>query len=177
MTAQDLGQMRENLVAEIASKYAMPEEVKEKFLMNPEQVLPTMAARLYVDVYEAVLQTVQAQIPSFMNVREQQVRMSQQAESSFFQRWPALKDPKYANDIVAMGRAYRQQNPQASFEQAVEAVGAMVSVAKGVPLPSQAQPSQSPQIRPPVPVGPGASRASVPMSQPQKNFWEETFSE
>jgi hypothetical protein len=170
-------QQREALVSEIAQKYAMPEAVKDQFLLNPEQVLPTMAARLYVDVFEAVLQTVMTQVPQVMAVRENQARVAKQTEDSFFQRWPSLKRPELVQDILGMGRAYRQQYPQATFEQAIEAVGAMVSVARGIPLPGQAAPAQAPpQARPPIPVGPGASRAPLPPAT-QKSLWEDIFNE
>lgn len=171
----DLLQMREGIVAEIAQRYAMPDAVRDQFLLNPEQVLPTMAARLYVDVFEAVLQTVMGQIPQLMSAREQQVRVAQTTEQKFFERWPALRDPQYAADIAAIGRSYRQQNPQATFEQAMEAVGAMVSVAKSLPLPG-ITPSAPPQMRPPSPIGPGAARGSAPAAPAQDNPWSDIFS-
>lgn len=171
----DLHQVREGIVAEIAQRYAMPDAVRDQFLLNPEQVLPTMAARLYVDVFDAVLQTVMGQIPQLMSAREQQVRVAQTTEQKFFERWPALRDPQYAADIAAIGRSYRQQNPQATFEQAMEAVGAMVSVAKGLPLPG-ATPSAPPQMRPPSPIGPGAARGPAPAAPAQDNPWSDIFS-
>jgi hypothetical protein len=172
--AQTLEQMRENIVTEVASRYAMPPEVRDQFMLNPEQVLPQMAARLYVDIYDAVFNSVMAQIPQVMSSREQQVRAAQASEARFFERWPALRDPQFTRDIVAMGRAYRQQNPQATPEQAIEAIGAMVSVAKGVALPGAGSASP-PQMRPPTPIGPGMARAAAPVA-PQRTIWDELSS-
>jgi len=172
----DIAQMRENLVTEIAGRYSMSDQVRDEFMMNPEKVLPTFAARLYVDIYDAVLGTVMSQIPQVMGAREQQVQVQRSAEERFFTRWPTLKDPNLQRDIASVARTYRQQNPQASFEQSIEAVGAMVSVMKGVPLPGQTStPSPAPPQRPPIPAGVGASRAPAPAA-PQTNLFEEVFS-
>ena len=175
---QDLGKMREGLVAEIAQRYAMPEQVRDQFLTNPEQVLPVMAARLYVDIYDAVLQTVMTQVPQFMTAREQQVQVARSTEEAFFKRWPSLKDPQYANDIVSVARTYRQQNPKASFEQMIEAIGAMVTVARGVQPPMAQAPAQpsAPQVRPPTPLGSGVVRAAAPVN-PQRTIWDELVDE
>lgn len=169
-------QIRENLVTEIAGRYAMPEAVKDQFMLEPEKVLPTFAARLFVDVYDAVFNSIMAQIPQVMGQREQIRETQRSIENKFHERWPTLKDPSFQKDIAAVAKTYRAQNPEATFEQAIEAVGAMVSVIKGVPLPGQAaaQLPVPPQMRPPVPAGVGASRASAPVAA-QTNLFADIF--
>ncbi|HEX6824734.1 MAG TPA: hypothetical protein VF077_00345 [Nitrospiraceae bacterium] len=168
-------QQRENLVTEIAARYSMPDDVRNKFLMEPETVVPTMVARIYLDVFDAVYGTVVQQLPQLMGMREQQVNHARQTEDKFFGRWPSLKDPQFYQDIMSIGRAFRQSNPQATPEQTIEYVGAMVSVARGVQLPNAA-PAPSPQYRPPVPVGPGASRSQAPANNPD-NYWFDLMKE
>ena len=172
----DLMQMRESLVADIASRYTVSEEVRNQLLLEPDKVLPTMAARIMVDTYDAVMQTVMAQIPQMQAQREHVVQVSRQTEEKFFQRWPALKDPAYSQDILTTARAFRQANPQATPEQALEAVGAIVHVQRGIPLsaPTQAPPQVAPSVRPPIPVSPGGAVRSPAASTPaQGSIWDE----
>jgi hypothetical protein len=154
----------------------MNEAAKEQFMMEPEKILPVFAARLYVDIYDAVFSSIAAQLPQMMGQREQVQQVQRNTENQFFTRWPTLKDPSLQGDIASVARTYRATNPQATLEQSIEAVGAMVSVIKGVPLPGQnpAQPSVSPQSRPPLPAGVGASRAPVPAT-PQQNLFADLF--
>lgn len=156
LTQEEVIQRRQALIDDIAGRYAISEEDKAALAVEPEKVLPKIAGRLYVDVYEAVLQASLSQLPQLINGYTQVQRVAQQHEQAFYSKWPALQKPEYEPTIRQIAATYRQMNPQASADDMMNAVGviSMVQLGLGTAPASAAPPAAAP---PP---------AQVPVQQP-----------
>lgn len=151
--------VRSKLLQEIASRYSLPEDMQQQFITAPGQVLPQLVARVYLDVFDAVMNVVTQQMPNMLS----QFMAWRQAEEAFFQRWPELRDPKYHKAIREVAQALKAAEPNITPEQARERIGATVMAMYGL------QPRPRP-VRPPVPASPGGI---APQKGGEKTIWEE----
>ncbi|MGC8807873.1 MAG: hypothetical protein ACP5QB_10095 [Thiomonas sp.] len=158
--AQPQEDPRENLMREIAARYSLPAEMRQQFVAEPDKVLPQLVARVYLDVFDAVMNVITQQMPGMLA----QFQEWRRAEEEFFNRWPELRDPKYHKAIREVAQALKAAEPNITPEQARERIGATVMAMYGL------QPRPRP-VRPPVPASPGgvAPRAT----QTDKTIWDE----
>jgi hypothetical protein len=166
------------LVKDIAGRYGLSEEQKELLLTEPEKVLPDMIGRLYVDVFEGVLQAMMAQLPNYMHTYMQQADASRDRESQFYKRWPMLDKPEYKPHVNKLVATYRRLYPSATFEDVLENVGLQAIVALKIPreqvlggaAPATPAPAtvSAPRYRPAV-----GGAAPTPGQQRQVSEWEE----
>lgn len=181
-TTEQLWQQRTSLINDIASRYTFTPEQEAQLQTEPEKVLPQIAARLQVETFEAVFQTIMAQLPTVLSSFRQQETASARYNDAFYGRWPALRDARFNQRLTEVATAYRQSNPRATPEQAIEAIGAMVHVMEGIPVGTPAPaappaavaapPPLASSMRPPAPAGVGAS--SRPVGVPSTpNIFEE----
>jgi len=177
-TVEEIHAQREALVNEISSRYSVSDEDKDLLQTEPEKVLPKFAGRLFADVYDAVFQTVYAQIPSLVASYNRGQKAATDYQDQFYQRWPGLDKTQHDGVVVRLARAYVNANPRASREQVIESVGAWAHVQLGIP-PSglQAPAPPPPPARPPTPVGIGASVPGPGAAQGNPNFWDELIHE
>lgn len=181
---QEIQARRESLQNDIAQRYGLSEQDKEQWLTEPEKVVPRMAARLYVDVFDSVFQAVFAQVPQLMMQFMEQRDASRGREESFYKRWPMLSKPEYKPTINRLVGMYRQFNPQVPFEQMLEDVGVQALTALKIPL-DQLQPAAqapaAPAAAAPAPVPavrhgyqPAAPGGVAPVPTQQKStVWDE----
>lgn len=158
---------------ELAEMYAFTEEGKEAYEMSPATELPKLAARLYLDLHEALFNGIAAQIPNIMRQQQEAASANAAGEREFYSLFPKLQDEKYKPTVVNIIKAYRQLNPTASREQLMRASGAMAHVTLGIPLEGEAatQPLTSPApFQPAQPTG-----APAPVATPQKLGMFEEF--
>ena len=102
--------------------------------VEPEKTLPKLLAQVHVQVAEEVIQAIASNLPNQFRKISAQDQAAMDAESKFFKRWPKLKDEKFKSDILEITSIYRQKNPKASLEEAINKVGALVSVQHGLPI-------------------------------------------
>lgn len=185
---QDLKAAREELVKTIEASYKnlLTEEDAEKLLQDPREVLPRLIAHLYADLYEVQNQVMWSQMPQFVGQTIDARSTAKEREDAFFTRWPKLKE-HVGNDLeknrklIQIGRAYQQIVPNASVEEAIEAVGAQAMSIFKIPFeaaPAQQQapePARETQPKPSgfKPASPGGASSSS--STPAKNDWVTTF--
>lgn len=167
----------EKRLAEIMAGQLSQEDV-EALRIEPEKVLPKVLAKASMDMYDAVVSSVVQRIPTMFSELEMQRRQAQEAEEAFFKAWPQLRDPKYKEVLDRTVAVYRQVNPQAPLEQAIQEVGVMASVALRLPIagaekPVEAAPARQKRVEPQkpayVPASPGAGGSPVPKSNAQAN--------
>lgn len=154
-------QAREKVLQELSRRYVVPQEVVQRLTSAPGEVLPQFAAKLYLDVFDAVMGAMSSQLPQMV----MQVQSARQAEEQFFNEFPELRDPKYRQSIIQAAGAVRASGEKLSPEQVRERVGRMVMAAHGLQL----RPARS--ARPPVPAAPGGGGQRRPLSQQDQNFW------
>ena len=158
----NLEEVRQQLLAEIAKRYTINDEMAAQLLTEPGKVLPQIAASLYLDVVSAALNLLVQQLPQMIG----QYMTARSAEEQFFERWPELRDPKYHKAIREVALALQSAEPNLTPEQARERIGATVMAMYGLA-------SNAPRpVRPPVPASPG-SVAFTPQASGPKTIWEE----
>lgn len=123
----------ERVEGELTEYYKIPDEMAEQLRTEPEVALPKLAAKLHQTVLGNVLMQVNAMLPRAMMEFSQVQRAETEAKSVFYERWPGLKD--YEPQVLQAGRMFKAMNPQATREQALEGVGAMVYAAMGMQVP------------------------------------------
>lgn len=164
---QDPVKTREQVLQELSRRYVIPQEVAQRLTAAPGEVLPQFAAKLYLDVFDAVMGAMSAQLPQMVG----QVQAARQAEEQFFNEFPELRDPRYRQSIIQAANAVKASGEKLSPEQVRERVGRMVMVAHGL----QGRSARS--VRPPVPVAPGGGARRAPAGTQEQNIWADLIVE
>lgn len=161
---------RERLNAEAAAKvrqklvdsYKLPEELAARFATEPEAVLPELAATLHQAVLGEMQQWATQFVPAFFQSYQRAQRANEEAQTQFYGKWPQLKGKE--NQVLQVGSMYRQMNPKATPEEALQKVGELACAALGIPITAAAPGAGTPQQRvvqqqPVRPAGVGGSQA------------------
>lgn len=157
---------REGAVKELENKYQLSEEEADLFLTRPGEIVPQMAARIYVDVFESVLGAVNQMLP--VKVGEISAVTNQAAEYTrqFYESWPALRTEEGQTKVNAIAKVYRQLNPGAAPDEFMRDVGTQASVALKLPIPGitdgTAKLDEKAPIPPAKPAGVGAAGEVIP---------------
>lgn len=156
----------------LAQYYALPEDLAAQLQTEPELALPKLAAKMHMAVINEAMARLNLMLPQSLESYNQVQRAETQAKDAFYQRWPTLKN--YEEQVLQMGRMFRQTNPNALPEEALDRVGKMVHMALGLPLPAEAghTPSATPVTPPAAPragfrpatVGAGGTAAPAAVS-------------
>lgn len=143
---------------ELVQHFSINEEDAGLLQTEPDKVLPKLAANLYLDVFEAVVKTVQGMMPSQVQNVMQTQTVNQKNETDFFGAWNKLDrgNAEHTNMLTRIGTAYRQLNPQATKEQFIQEVGAQAMVALRIPLEADAPSTVAPAPAPHRPAAPAA---------------------
>jgi hypothetical protein len=152
------GPTQEQFLEALRARYAVSSEDATALLTEPESVLPKILARAHLQMVGEALGLFQRLLPGAVQQITEARLQASKAEDMFFGRWPELKGR--TAEVVEMGKVYRQLNPKASAEQAVEAIGAMVKSALGMPNETKApEPAKPVAFRP---AGVGVARGPAP---------------
>lgn len=157
-------------VAQLEQYYALQEDDAVALATEPEKVLPKLAARLHLEVMQNVQQQIASQMPQMVQTVQASSQREEQAKGEFFTVWPDLRG--HEPQIIQAGMLYRQMNPMASPQQAIDGIGRIVTAALGKqtvsPQPSQAAPAaRAPAFRPASGAGGSAPAAK------QKSVWSD----
>lgn len=117
---------------QLTTHYKIPDDLAAKLETEPEVVLPTLAARMHIAVVNEVMARVQRDMPAAFHQMQTYNTREEAAKNEFYGRWPELKG--HETEVFKAGAIYRQLNPSASKEQALEGVGQMCKVALGMAL-------------------------------------------
>lgn len=132
----EVAQRREAYVGELVKTYALSEEDAQKALMQPEEVLPKLAANLHANVVSEVIRHVQAAMPTWINNATSQSSVEVKARNDFFSANPDLNKPEYEQAVLTAGKLFRQLNPKAKPDEAIKAIGRLTRVSLGLPEPT-----------------------------------------
>ena len=129
LTFEQAQAMRANAEGLLAEHYKMSEDQVTQFELNPEQAIPKLAARIYMDAVTGALQQVQQALPSLLDSHTKVQQASDQNETSFYNSWPQLNAQEATPTVMRIGQVYRQLNPQATAAEFIRDVGAQAMVA------------------------------------------------
>lgn len=167
----------QNYLQSLEGLYKIPETEAAQLQTEPEVVLSKLAAKLHAEVRREVLREVHQNLPQSVHAIAEATRRESESKQAFYTRWPELA--QYEQQVLTVGRMFREANPTATPEQALETVGAMTYMALGKPVPGAPQapgapPLAAPPARPPAPAGfrpamPGGGGAAP--APKETNMW------
>lgn len=165
---EELAKYREQFQGALEKSYAFSDEEATALQIEPEKVLPKMAARLHMEVLDNVMQHVYNAMPGVIQQYTVATSREEKAQTEFFGAWPELKG--HDSQVLQMGQMYRQMNPTASPQEAIQRIGEMTMAALGMKRVEQAQQQQPAAPQTPFrPAAPG--RVGTP--PPIKGKWDE----
>lgn len=167
MTVEEVDAAREGFRAALEKHYAFSEEDTLAIQTEPEKILPKMAARLHQEVMDNVMQQVYRIMPNVVQGLQKDTAREEQAKGEFYGAWPQLKGQE--DKVLRMGAMFRQLNPGASAQEAIQQIGKLTMLALGQEVPAVAQGARevpAPKFQPAAP-----GRVAAPASA--KNEWQE----
>lgn len=173
-------EQRKTVRDQIIAGIQYTEEQVEQLQTDPQVILKEMAADLFLDIHEAIMVSVQRQLPSWIQFNQVQTTAADKSVAAFQKEWPSLDMTKkdVSEAINRVGKTYRELNPKATADQFIREVGAQASIALRIPLPGQLKDvpaAQAPAAQAPhKPIQP--THVQAPASQPQGD-WEELAEE
>lgn len=146
--------------------YSMSPDRVAEFNLNPGEVLPKMLADVHMTVLTSVTQAIVHQLPSLMQTVYETSQSVSEGEKMFYDAWPTLKERKNQvhADAVRLAVDYRARNPNATPEQVIRDVGAMVHMQHRIPVPDMLGGAQgeTPSVAPYQPAQGGGVPTSTP---------------
>ena len=149
---------RASMETQLEERYQFSEDEAAALQTEPERVLPKMAAKLFLDVQEAAVQSVLRFLPQAVTSVQQSSARDTAASQAFLSVNTDLADPKYASDIMEQARAFRARNPKASPQEAITKIGKMVRALHDLP------PLDHKESPPPAAARTGTKRVATPPS-------------
>lgn len=157
--------------------YPLSEEDLTAVNTEPEKILPQLMARVHVNAVQGVLRHIAQQMPVVFNGLYEARERNRTMEDSFYRAWPQLDKAKHQQQIVQVGRVWRQMNPGGSTEDFVKQVGAQVVFLNGLhqqqPPASGQRPVTGTPARAPAFQPAGAAQTGGPAAKQQVNGWDQ----
>ena len=153
--------------AELEKYFAFSEEDAEKLRDAPDEVIPKLAAKLYLDIYQTVTNGMYKVMPQVVTAVTEQKQAREALTKSFYGKWPDLNKPEYAKVIATVSATYANLKPQATTEEVLQEVGemAMAALKLGVTPSVEIPPVETPP--PFTPATPGGGATPPPATPPQ----------
>ncbi len=160
-------------IATLAQQYQLTEEEAEKMLLEPGNIVPSFAARLHHNIVKQVLAQLPQQVPQLVQQHTQVAERNRQATEAFYAPWKGKLDPTnpvHDRTVLTIGAQWRQRNPNATPEEAVQKIGQLACVELGIPVEAAAPPPKP--TAPHRPTAPGGSAFTPTLTQsPDANGW------
>lgn len=177
--AQQFDQNREKIIDLVAEHtYKLSDKEVEQVLSEPDKAIPKLLARAHVNAVSGVLQHVAQQIPNVVHGLMQAQSRFADLENKFYAQWPQLDRTKHNDQIVQLTRAYRQLNPEASFEEVSKVVGSQAVVLLNLQNAQRPAVPARPSMQVPFsPAGAVAGGTVLPNGQPKPQSQVELWSQ
>lgn len=138
---------------------------------DARSVIPALMAKTYTRGLLATTNFIKQFVPEMIAQEYSRLnaatKRSSEAEDAFYKAWPALNPKDHGDAMKQWAQLYRQQNPKATRQQAIDFVGRALMTQFGV----TAAPAQTPPKA--VPFQPARPGGHVPNPPPPKtNPWD-----
>lgn len=170
--AVELGKNRDALIENLAqTRFALSQSEKDALEVDAVAAIPKLLARLYFEATTTSLNQIANMVPRLVNTTVTESVNLKSAEDQFFSAWPAIDrnnaDHTKATQIAV--NTFRQMNPGASREDAIKAVGTMVTAMFGLKAPVANGGNGSPRPKGSAPFAPasGVARSTAASTQRQ----------
>jgi len=131
---EEITTARKTAREKLVDSFKWTEEQTEQFEENPSAVMSSMAADLFLDLYDSISQGLRSQMPGMVQGIMSQQDAMRKNEQTFYNAWPDLSKPEYRATIDRIANTYRQQYPSTDNATAVKEIGAQAWVALRLPL-------------------------------------------
>jgi hypothetical protein len=131
-------ELRQQYETQLTQYYGMDAETAMRLQTEPELVLPQLAAKVHLEVLDAVMQQLPYRVGEMVTQIQEATKRETEAHDTFFSAYPDLKG--YKDAVLRVGQMYRAANPTANREQAVKAIGDFVRTSLGLVAPAPAAP-------------------------------------
>lgn len=160
----DVATLRKNYEDQLTQYYAIDPQTALQLQTEPELVLPKLAARVHLEVLDAVMGQLGSRVGQAIQQFTVAKEREDKASSEFFGAFPDLKEHKDA--VLRVGAMFRAANPKATKEQAVKAIGEFVRQSLGLQAPAPVAPPPSAPANPFIPAaGNGGGAVTPPKSE------------
>ncbi len=123
---------REQTIKGLEANYVFTEEQKAALLVEPETVLPRLAAETTLNAFEAAYAAVAQMLPQMIRNVQRQQTQTETVRRAFFETWPQLNNPQYGGKIREIAEAYMKVNPKATEKDQIQGIGAMAMYMLGL---------------------------------------------
>ncbi len=153
--------------------YAVNEEDALALATEPEKVLPKLAARLHMQVLSTVQQQMAQTMPNVMKTVQAATERESKAKETFYGAWPELKG--HDQQVIQAGVMFRQMNPTATAQEAIDGIGRIVMAALGKQRVDGGKGNLPPAAgtKPNAPFRPASGTGGAQHRQPEKSVWSE----
>lgn len=148
-TPEELSAQQEQILGALEQRFQMTEEESLQLLQDPAKVMPKLQARLFIDTFQTVMETMQQMLPNAIESTLQVSQVRQEKVNNFFETWPKLDKAKHGADIARAAQVYATLNPDATEEELIRDVGLQVMAKHGIPLVEEPAPEPQPEETPP----------------------------
>ncbi len=168
---------RAQVIQGLASAYSLSEEQTAALAVEPEKILPQLAAEIQLNTFEAILTAVTQMLPKQFESYARTRQATEAQRKAFFTEWPELNKPEYGPRITSIADAFMRANPKATPKEQRQGIGAMamymLGLNKAPAVPSTATPRVVP-IASPKPFTPAATgHSGSAQSSGGKTIYEE----
>lgn len=149
------------------TSFALTDEQKQELELNPGNVLPTLAANVYMMALENCMAAVAEMLPQAIERHVTTRELYKRNEDDFYSAWPNLRP--HAAQVGQIGVVFRQLNPGLSKEDFIKHVGEYAHMTLNVPK-HTAAPAATPQpLRPHVPAAQGGAPRAAAVAPTNQN--------
>ncbi len=157
--------------AKLVEYYKIPDDMAARLATEPELVLPELAAKMHQAMLKSTMNMLAAELPHRLQMLNTYNEGEKKSSEAFYGKWPQLKG--HEQQVLQVGRMYRQMNPKATPEQAIEKIGRVVIAALGLSeqSPASGQPPAPPPAKPSSFRPAGTSAAAAAATPPSENVF------
>lgn len=119
-----------------AGLFSLSDAEKEALETDFIGSLPKLGAKVFVRAQINAVKQLEQIIPAMIERHMKTKEGRKSTEDKFYSAWPGLDREKHGEVVTRLGRAYRQANPTATFEQMSKELGPMVMAVAGVQTPA-----------------------------------------
>ncbi len=150
-----------------------PQEI-EGLETNAAETIPRLLSRVFIAAQQQYLLQMSRMVPAMIQRQTAASETYRKNGDAFFKAWPQLNERDHGEVVARVGRVWRQQNPQASLEQAIAEIGPMAMMIAKVPAAPAATPAkQNGRAASPSPAFQPAQSGATSMNDPtQVNPYE-----
>ena len=137
MTPEQVQAQRAEVMKQLTTRYAIPEDVAPRLVTEPEKVIPELLANAHAQIMDTVQAYIEGAFPHMLQRHQTTQQRVTSNVDKFYSAWPELKDEKFGPTVARIVGGYRQANPNAKMEDVIQEGGLAALLALRLPIPER----------------------------------------